>query len=110
MFQKKKTSLINSLLFVFFLAATVLSQGPVSLYVLLISATLPPADAVTLVKPTIALVAPNDNFTDVPTSEQLIAVNVGAGLGASAARTSLNLSTAVPVCVSGTKSVNRPTV
>lgn len=37
MFQKQKTSLINSFLFVLFLAGSVLSKGPVSLYVLLLS-------------------------------------------------------------------------
>ncbi|WP_412560306.1 ArnT family glycosyltransferase [Winogradskyella sp. MIT101101] len=37
MFQKQKTSIVHSLLFVVFLACSVLSKGPVSLYVLLLS-------------------------------------------------------------------------
>ena len=37
MFEKQNTSIINSLLFVLFLAGSVLSKGPVSLYVLLLS-------------------------------------------------------------------------
>ncbi|WP_439151565.1 ArnT family glycosyltransferase [Winogradskyella sp.] len=37
LFQKQKTNLYNSLLFVVFLACSVLSKGPVSLYVLLLS-------------------------------------------------------------------------
>jgi 4-amino-4-deoxy-L-arabinose transferase-like glycosyltransferase len=37
MLQTRKTSIIHSLLFVFFLAGSVLSKGPVSLYVLFIS-------------------------------------------------------------------------
>ena len=37
MFQSQKTSIVNSLLFVLFLACSVLSKGPVSLYVLFLS-------------------------------------------------------------------------
>ncbi|WP_370000504.1 ArnT family glycosyltransferase [Winogradskyella sp.] len=37
MFQKQKTTIANSLLFVLFLACSVLSKGPVSLYVLFLS-------------------------------------------------------------------------
>ncbi|MBO6881914.1 glycosyltransferase family 39 protein [Winogradskyella sp.] len=37
MFQKQKTPIVHSLLFVVFLACSVLSKGPVSLYVLLLS-------------------------------------------------------------------------
>lgn len=37
MFQSQKTSIVRSLLFVLFLAASVLSKGPVSLYVLFLS-------------------------------------------------------------------------
>lgn len=37
MFQSQKTSIVNSLLFVVFMACSVLSKGPVSLYVLFLS-------------------------------------------------------------------------
>lgn len=37
MFQSQKTSMVNSLLFVVFMACSVLSKGPVSLYVLFLS-------------------------------------------------------------------------
>ena len=37
MFQSKKTTIVNSLLFVLFLACSILSKGPVSLYVLFLS-------------------------------------------------------------------------
>ena len=37
MFQSQKTSIVNSLLFVLFIACSVLSKGPVSLYVLFLS-------------------------------------------------------------------------
>jgi hypothetical protein len=37
MFQERKTSIIHSLLFVLFLAGSILSKGPVSLYVLFLS-------------------------------------------------------------------------
>ena len=52
---------------------------------------------------------PNDRFAVIPSVvSQSTSSRSGAGEGASALKTSLNRSTAIPVSVDGTKSVNNP--
>ena len=51
---------------------------------------------------------PNDKNKFVPVFSELISSKDGAGEGASAFKTSLNLSTAVPIVVLVAKSVKRP--
>ena len=86
-----------------------LSPFELEAYVPFLATAEKPASVAEAECPEMAFEPSKDNLAETPCLESaLIKLKFGAGLGANILRTSLNLSTAVPIGVDVAKSVNSP--